>query len=260
MNSFKFIQKALEYEIDRQLDCIESGTPIVQETRQYNEASNKTESMRGKETSQDYRYFKDPDLPSIWISDEFIEKAIANLPEPPQKRVESYLSLGLSNIDASNIAYNKHMGNYFSVLIENNIPAKTASNWLLGPISELANKHSVLFSNLPISAEQVTELLQALQDGTVSSKMAKEVLAYMWSENKSAATVIEEKGLKQLSSEEDIMPILQNIIQSNPKQTEEYRNGKEKLFGFFVGQAMKATKGQANPEVLNTLLRKALNE
>lgn len=260
MNSFKFIQKALEFEIDRQHDCIESGTPIIQETRQYNEATNKTESMRGKETSEDYRYFKDPDLPSIWINESFIEKAKSGLPEHPETRLAHYLSLGLSKIDSNNIAYNKHMGNYFSVLTKNKIPAKTASNWLLGPISELANKHGLIFSNLPISAEQVAELLQALQDGIVSSKMAKEVLGYMWSENKSAATIIEDRGLKQLSSEEDIMPILLNIIQNNPKQTEEYRNGKDKLFGFFVGQAMKETKGQANPEVLNTLLKKALND
>lgn len=260
MNSFKFIQKALEYEISRQLDCLETGKPIIQETRQYNEATNKTESMRGKETCLDYRYFKDPDLPSIWISEEFINDAYSRLPESPNKRLKKYITQGLTTTDANIIAFNKHMGNYYSVMIDNNIPAKTACNWLLGPVSELANKHALLFSNLPVSADDLVALLVALQEGVVSSKMAKEVLGYMWTENKPAHVIIEEKCLKQLSSEEDLMPILSKIIADNSKQTDEYRSGKDKLFGFFVGQAMKATKGQANPDVLNRLLRKALDE
>tara|TARA_A100001015_G_scaffold83379_1_gene92554 strand:- start:2578 stop:4014 length:1437 start_codon:yes stop_codon:yes gene_type:complete len=259
MNSFKFIQKAVEYEVARQTDLIAEGTPIVQETRLYNEAKNRTEGMREKENLNDYRYFKDPDLPAIWISDSFIQSAQKRLPISPMQRVKDYVEKGISAIDANIIAYNRHMGNYFDDMVSSGIDAKSAANWLLGPISALANKHQVLFANLPLSSQAIIELLRAQEKGTVSSKMAKEVLEYMWDEKKSAQQIIEERGLKQLNSEDDLKPILQEIIDNNPKQTEDYRNGKDKLFGYFVGQAMKATKGQANPELLNRLLRELLS-
>ncbi|MEC7030170.1 MAG: Asp-tRNA(Asn)/Glu-tRNA(Gln) amidotransferase subunit GatB [Pseudomonadota bacterium] len=258
MNSFKFIQKALEFEIDRQMSLIDDGKDVVQETRQFNEASGRTESMRGKESAHDYRYFKDPDLPSIWIDQAFIDDALSRLPESPSDRQSRYMELGVSKVDATIIAYNKHMGNYFDFLIENNIQPKPAANWLLGPMSELANKSNKSFDDLPGSSKHLEELLKALHDGTVSSKMAKEVLGFMWEEKKPASLVIEEKGLKQLSNEDDIRAILNQIIDKFPDQTNEYRSGKDKLFGFFVGQAMKATKGQANPNVLNKLLKECL--
>lgn len=258
MNSFKFIQKALEFEIDRQISAIEDDQEIFQETRQFNESTGKTESMRGKENAHDYRYFKDPDLPSIWIDQAFIDEAHSLLPESPNDRLTRFIDLGLSKVDASIIAFNKHMGNYFDYLTQSNITPKIAANWLLGPLSELANKHLLSFDSLPVSAEHLSELLTALNDGVVSSKMAKDVLAFMWAEQKTAQVIIEEKGLKQLSNEDDIRAILQSIIVQFPEQTNEYRSGKDKLFGFFVGQAMKATKGQANPSILNKLLKECL--
>lgn len=247
MNSFKFIQKALEFEISRQTDLLEDGKKIVQETRQYNEKTGKTESMRDKETAQDYRYFKDPDIPAVWIDDAFIAEAVARLPESPTDRLEQYVSLGVPKTEATIIAYNKPMGDYLAYLIQQDLDPKLASNWLLGPVSEHANKEGLLFNALPISAKELAELLTALRDDIVSSKMAKEVFGFMWTEQKSAATIIEEKGLKQLTNEDEIAGIIMDIIQNNPSQVDAYRNGKDKLFGFFVGQAMKATKGQANP-------------
>lgn len=260
MNSFKFIQKALEFEINRQINCLEDGITIVQETRQFNEATGKTESMRGKETAHDYRYFKDPDLPSIWIDESFITDARSRLPQSPFERLDRFITLGVPKVEANIIAYNKHMGNIFHHLVDHNIDAKTAANWLLGPVSELANKQQLLLKEIPVSQDNLLELLQALNDGTISSKMAKDVLKFMWDEQKTASQIIEEKGLKQLSSEDDIKPILSEILTANPDQLADYRNGKEKLFGFFIGQAMKATKGQANPAILNKLLKEMLND
>lgn len=260
MNSFKFIQKALEFEIERQIQCLEDNEEIIQETRQFNESTGKTESMRGKETAHDYRYFKDPDLPSIWIDEAFIEDARSRLPEHPNARLEQYLANGIPPLEANVVAFNKHMGNYYTYLIDKGIQSKTAANWLLGPVSELANKYQVLFSELPLSEQHLFELLDAMNKGTVSSKMAKDVLKFMWEEQKTAQQVIEEKGLKQVSDEGEIKAILQEIVDNNPNQTQQYREGKEKLFGFFVGQAMKATKGQANPAILNKLLKEVLSD
>lgn len=257
MNSFKFIQKALEYEIDRQTGLIEAGEPIVQETRLYNESKNKTESMRGKETAHDYRYFREPDLPAIWISEDFIRESCENMPESPFERREKYLEAGLSPVDANIIAFNRYMGDYLEALKEKH-DIQMVANWLLGPISALANKHQCDFANLPLSIESIHDILKALEDDVVSSKMAKEIVVYMWEEGKTLQAVMDEKGLKQLNSEEDIKAILQTILDDNPNQLEQYRSGKDKLFGFFVGQAMKATKGQANPALLNRLLKEIL--
>lgn len=257
MNSFKFIQKALEYEIERQTDLLESGESIVQETRLYNEAKSRTESMRGKEMAHDYRYFRDPDIPSIWISPEFIEDARKDLPEAPFVRKERYVEQGLSIADADIIAFNRYMGDIFNVLSQTHEP-KVAANWLLGPISALANKHQVSFKHLPISEQSISELLSALEKNEVSSKMAKEILVFMWEEGKTVKEIMDEKGLRQLNDEDEIKTILRGIVENNPKQVQDYRAGKEKLFGFFVGQAMKETKGQANPELLNRLLKEIL--
>lgn len=258
MNSFKFIQKALEYEVERQMSLIEAGKPVIQETRLYNEAKNKTESMRGKETAHDYRYFRDPDLPPIWISAEFIEDACSRLPVSPFERRSHYVKRGLSKVDADIIAFNRYMGDYFEALAEDHDP-KVVANWLLGPISALANKHQCEFSELPLTTEAISEVLDALSKNTISSKMAKEIVVFMWEEGKSLAQVMDEKGLKQMSNESEIKAILNKILEDNPKQLEEYRSGKDKLFGFFVGQAMKATKGQANPGLLNKLLKEVLS-
>lgn len=259
MNSFKFIQKALEFEVGRQTDIIQDGGQVKQETRLYNEAKGRTEGMREKEGLADYRYFKDPDLPSILINDDFIERAKKELPISPMTRVTNYQQQGLSQTDSLIIAYNRHMANLYDELIGQNIESKTASNWLLGPVSALANKHQIAFNQIPVPAADLVDLLHKLKEGVVSSKMAKEVYEFMWNEGKSASEVIEEKGLKQVSNEDDLIPIIQKIIDDNPKQAAEYRNGKDKLFGYFVGQAMKETKGQANPELLNRLLQKLLS-
>jgi aspartyl-tRNA(Asn)/glutamyl-tRNA(Gln) amidotransferase subunit B len=258
MNSFKFIQKALEYEVSRQTAMIENSEPIVQETRLYNEAKNRTESMRDKESAHDYRYFREPDLPAIWINKEFIDNACEKLPASPFDRRLQYIEMGLSNTDANIIAFNRYMGNYFEALSKKH-DVKIISNWLLGPISALSNKHQLTFKNLPLTINDISDILSALKDSSISSKMAKDIVIFMWEEGKSFKTVVAEKGFKQLDNEDELKEILHRILKASPKQLAEYRNGKEKLFGFFVGQAMKETKGQANPEMLNNLLKMLLS-
>lgn len=257
MNSFKFIQKALEYEVERQTALIESNQSVTVETRLYNEAKNRTESMRDKETAVDYRYFREPDIPAIHISQSFIEEARKDMPTSPFQRRIVYTDMGLSSVDADIIAFNRHMGNYFEALSAKH-DAQVVANWLLGPISALSNKHYCDFSNLPLSIQDIDALLNALTNNTISSKMAKDIVILMWEENKSFDTIIEEHSFKQIDNEDEIITILSSIIENNPKQVADYRSGKDKLFGFFVGQAMKATKGQANPAMLNKLLKELL--
>ena len=261
INSFKFIQRAMEYEVDRQTDLLESGGTIHQETRLYNEKTGKTESMRSKENLCDYRYFKDPDLPAIWISEAFISDAQQALPEHPTQRTQRYANMGIPEVEARIIAYNRAMGDYFDAThaIFTDDPVMIA-NWLLGSISALANKDQIKLDQSPISPKDLAELLEQLHSGTISSKMAKEISEIMWSEKKSPKEIIAQKGFKQMNSTEELKPILTDLLNTHPKQVSDYRAGKEKLFGFFVGQAMKATKGQANPDVLHSLLKELLHE
>ncbi|UTC24144.1 Asp-tRNA(Asn)/Glu-tRNA(Gln) amidotransferase subunit GatB [Candidatus Comchoanobacter bicostacola] len=259
MNSFKFIQRALQYEIERQVEQINDGQKVHQETRLYNEKKQSTESMRSKENANDYRYFSEPDIPTIWIDEQFIADAISRLPEIPEDRVARYEAAGMQPTDARIIAYQRPMADFADQLIDYGHEIKTIANWILGPISALANKAQIDFASLPISSNDIHDILTKLVNGALSSKMAKEVLEHIWNEQKSVDEIIEKYGLKQLDSEEEIAKIIQDILEKNPNQLAAYRSGKDKLFGYFVGQAMKATQGQANPGKLNKILKEMLS-
>jgi aspartyl-tRNA(Asn)/glutamyl-tRNA(Gln) amidotransferase subunit B len=260
LNSFRFVEKAVEYEIDRQIDEIESGKKIIQETRLYDADKNRTFSMRTKEDAQDYRYFPDPDLLPIIISDSEIEKIRKTLPElPTDKKKRFQEKLGLSDYDALILTSEKELADYFEeVNLKSNSP-KLAANWITTELLRELNNHKVEISKSPVSPAYLAELLKRVEDNTISGKIAKTVFTEMWASGKSADSIIKEKGLGQVSDTSLIEKIIDDVLAANKSQVLEYRSGKTKVFGFFIGAAMKATKGQANPDVVNQILKKKLD-
>ncbi|MGZ3689954.1 MAG: Asp-tRNA(Asn)/Glu-tRNA(Gln) amidotransferase subunit GatB [Pseudobdellovibrio sp.] len=259
LNSFRFIEKALEYEIDRQIDEIEGGKKIIQETRLYDPDKNRTFSMRTKEDAQDYRYFPDPDLLPILIEPGTIDAIRKDLPELPsakQKRFQE--QLGLSEYDANLLTAEKDLADYFESVSSQSGNAKLSANWITTDVLRELNTHKVDIKNSPVSAQALAELLKLISDNTISGKIAKTVFTEMWSSKKQAADIIKEKGLAQVSDTGAIEKIIDEVIQANASQAAEYRAGKTKVFGFFVGAAMKASKGQANPDLVNQILKKKL--
>jgi aspartyl-tRNA(Asn)/glutamyl-tRNA(Gln) amidotransferase subunit B len=260
LNSFKFMEKAIEYEVRRQIELIEDGGKVVQETRLYDPDKDETRSMRSKEEANDYRYFPDPDLLPLVISDGYIEDTRAQLPELPQAMSARFMSAyGLPAYDAAVLTSAKELANYFDATASTpNIDTKLAANWIIGELSAALNKHGLDISASPIGSAQLAGLLRRIQDSTISGKIAKEVFAAMWAGEGEADAIIEAKGLKQVSDSGAIEKIIFEIMDANPAQVAEYRSGKEKVFGFFVGLAMKASKGKANPAQLNELLKQKL--
>lgn len=260
INSFKFVEKAINYEIERQIGVIESGKKVVQETRLYNADNDETRSMRSKEDANDYRYFPDPDLLPIIITEEFIENIRGQLPELPQQKRERFQSqYGLSEYDAINLSSSKESADYFEKTAKLSDPKLTA-NWILGELAANLNKHNLDISASPISPERLGELLNRISDNTISNNIAKKVFEAMLETGKSPDEIIDSQGLKQVSDTGAITKIIEEVIKNNPSQVTEYRSGKDKLFGFFVGQVMKAMNGKANPAQLNELLKKYLGE
>jgi len=261
INSFKFVEKAIGFEVERQIDLIESGGEVVQETRLYDADRDETRSMRSKEEAHDYRYFPCPDLPPLILSDELIESARADLPELPEARRQRFVDqyqLSAENADA--LTASRPVADYFEALIAaSGAETRLCANWVMGELGSRLNKDGIDISATPVSADQLAGLLKRVVDNTVSGKIAKEVFDAMWNGEGDADAIIESKGLKQITDSGAIEAVIDEILVNNPGQVEEYRGGKEKLFGFFVGQAMKATKGKANPAQLNELLRKKLN-
>jgi aspartyl-tRNA(Asn)/glutamyl-tRNA(Gln) amidotransferase subunit B len=259
LNSFRFVEKAVEYEIDRQIDEIEGGKKIIQETRLYDPDKNRTFSMRTKEDAQDYRYFPDPDLLPIVISDSEIERIRKTLPELPvakQKRFQD--SMGLSEYDAELLTSEKELADYFEELSEKSGTPKLAANWVTTEILRELNTHKIPASHAPVKPEALASLLKQIESGAISGKMAKTVFAEMWTSGKSAESIIKEKGLVQVTDTSLIEKIVDDILAANKSQVDEYRSGKTKVFGFFVGAAMKATKGQASPDLVNKILKQKL--
>jgi len=257
INSFRFIEKALTYERDRQIECLKSGELILQETRLYDPSKNQTRSMRSKESASDYRYFPDPDLPELNISEDFLNDI--ELPELPFERTERFINeYKLSPEIAQSLTEDKKLGDYFEqVLAEYPKPQKTAL-WFIGDLKAhlKESRHQVP----PLGVKDFAKLLLLIEEGVISNKMGKSVFSEMWETGKTAEQIIQNKKLKQISGEEDLKVLIQELLSQNPKQLEDYKKGKEKLFGFFVGQIMKKTKGQANPQKLSSLLKKALEE
>jgi aspartyl-tRNA(Asn)/glutamyl-tRNA(Gln) amidotransferase subunit B len=260
LNSFRFLERAIVFETRRQIELLEDGGKVVQETRLYDPDRDETRSMRSKEDAQDYRYFPDPDLLPLEVSDALIDRVRADMSElPDAKRNRFQHELGLSAYDAALLTATRETAAYFEG-VTNALPqqAKLAANWVAGELSSRLNKEGVGIERSPISPEALAGLLRRIDDNTISGKIAKEVFDRMWESSATADEIIEREGRRQISDSFELERIVDQIIAANPGQVAEYRSGKEKAFNFFVGQAMKATKGQANPAQVSEILRKKL--
>ena len=260
VNSFRFVEKAIEYEIGRQIELIEGGGTVVQETRLYDSDKDQTRPMRSKEEAMDYRYFPDPDLPPLVLTEDFIREVEATLPELPDARRTRFMAqYGLNKYDAGVLTGSREMADYYETVVrESRADPKIAANWIAVELSGFLNRDNKDISQSPVTAPMMAGLLKRLADNTISGKIAKEVLEAMWAGEGDADAVIEKKGLKQITDSGAIEKAVDDVIAKNPKQLEQYRAGKETLFGFFVGQVMKATQGKANPAQVNELLKKKL--
>jgi aspartyl-tRNA(Asn)/glutamyl-tRNA(Gln) amidotransferase subunit B len=261
LNSFKFMQQAIDYEVQWQIDTLENGGKIHQATVLFDPDKGSTHEMRSKEEAHDYRYFPDPDLLPLDITTAMLEQARASLPELPQAKRERYVSdLGLSSYDAGLLTASREMADFFEASLSD-VPnhAKMCANWLIGEVSAQLNRDGLEMAQCPITPQQLGGMLKRIADSTISNAGAKEVFRAMWSEGGDADTIIETKGLKQVSDSGAIEKIVDEIITANADKVAEYRSGKDKLFGFFVGLAMKASKGKANPSQLNEVLKRKLD-
>ncbi len=264
VNSFKFIAAAIDFEIERQIGILESGGTVDQETRLFDTASGQTKVMRSKEDAQDYRYFPEPDLPPLTLTEERIEKIRKTIPElPDAKTARLQREFDLPHYDAALISAESETADYYEKALDSvNSPtkdfAKMLANWMLGELFSFLNKSGKNISESNISAENLAELVNLIKTDVISGKIAKEVLELMWDNGKSPAQVVEEKGLKQITSVEAIEEVAKQVLAENADKVTEYKSGKDKLFGFFVGQTMKKTEGKANPKILNEILRKLL--
>ncbi|RMN04180.1 Aspartyl/glutamyl-tRNA amidotransferase subunit B [Pseudomonas savastanoi pv. glycinea] len=263
VNSFRFIEKAINSEIQRQIDLIEDGGKVIQQTRLYDPNTNETRTMRSKEEANDYRYFPDPDLLPVIIEDSFLEETRATLPElPPQKRERFQSQFGLSTYDASVLASSREQADYFEQVVSISGDAKLAANWVMVELGSLLNKQGLEIEQSPVSAEQLGGMLKRITDNTISGKIAKMVFEAMANGEGSADEVIDKRGLKQVTDSGAIESMLDEMLAANAEQVEQYRAADEakrgKMFGFFVGQAMKASKGKANPQQVNELLKAKL--
>ena len=260
INSFKFLERAINLEVERQQDILEEGGEVAQETRLYDAVKHETRSMRSKEEANDYRYFPDPDLLPVEVSDELMAQIKQELPELPQEKKARFITeFGLSEYDADVLTSQKPMADYFEKMIVNNTNhAKLCANWIMGELSASLNKHQLELVDAPITADDLSLLVNRIGDDTISGKIAKDVFKAMWDGEGSADEIIEAQGLKQMSDTGAIEAIVDEIIANNAPQVAQFKSGNEKILGFFVGQAMKATQGKANPKLLNEMLRKKL--
>ncbi len=260
LNSFRFVEKAILFEVERQIDVLEGGGSVVQETRLYDADRNETRSMRSKEEAHDYRYFPDPDLLPLQITPAFIEEVRATLPElPGAKRQRFEAQYGLSAYDATVLTTSRELADYYEMTVKiGPADAKLTANWVMGELAGALNRHGLEITQSPVSSAALAGLLARIVDGTISQRVAKEVFEAMWAGEGEADALIERKGLRQISDTSAIVAIIEQVLAENPEQLAQYRSGKDKLFGFFVGQVMKATGGKANPAQLNSLLKEKL--
>ena len=258
VNSVKAVQQAIDFEVSRQIDLIEGGGEVVQETRLWDPSKMETRSMRSKEEAHDYRYFPDPDLLPLVLEDGLVESIEKTLPELPDQKKHRFMSdYGLSLYDSSVLIAERSRAEYFETVANDN-DAKLAANWVINELLGALNKEGKGLKDSPISAKQLGGLIALITDNTISGKIAKEVFADMYTTGKDAAAIVEEKGLKQVTDTGEIESIIDKVINANPDNVAKYKGGKDKLFGFFVGQVMKETGGKANPAIVNELLKKKL--
>ncbi|MGR3984736.1 MAG: Asp-tRNA(Asn)/Glu-tRNA(Gln) amidotransferase subunit GatB [Gammaproteobacteria bacterium] len=260
LNSFRFVEKAIAHEIARHIEVREDGGEITQETRLYDADRDETRPMRSKEDAHDYRYFPDPDLPPMLLDEDFIEAVRAELPELPDARRRRFASdFGLPEQDAGKLACERGMADYFEAAVGAGADAKSAANWMLGELSAALNKHGLRIEQSPLGSAQLAALLARIADRTISGKTAKEVFHALWRGEGGADEIIDARGLRQITDHAEIEKMIARIIAEHPQQAAQYRAGKEKVFGFFVGQAMKASGGKADPAQVNKMLRHALD-
>jgi aspartyl-tRNA(Asn)/glutamyl-tRNA(Gln) amidotransferase subunit B len=261
INSFRFVERAIEFEVERQIELIEAGGEVVQETRLFDPNKGETRSMRSKEEAMDYRYFPDPDLLPVEIDKAHIESVRETLPElPDAKRARFVSDYGLSEYDAGFLSSSRDMADYYETVAKESAEAKLAANWVMGELSSYLNKEDKDIADSPVSASMLAGMIKRIRDNTISGKIAKDVFEAMWQGEGDADAIIESKGLKQITDTGAIEALVDEVLANNPQQVEQFKAGKEKMLGYFVGQIMKATQGKANPAQVNELLVKKLRE
>jgi aspartyl-tRNA(Asn)/glutamyl-tRNA(Gln) amidotransferase subunit B len=261
INSFRFVEKAINYEVERQISLIESGGTVKQETRLFDSNKNETRSMRSKEEANDYRYFPDPDLLPLLITEDMITEVKKDLPELPQQKRQRFINeYGATPYDANVLVSSRALADYFEEVVRVSAASpKLATNWVMGELSAALNKDNREITESPVSAAQLAMLLKRIEDNTISGKIAKTIFEALWNGEADVDDIIEKQGLKQVTDSGAIETLVDKIIADNPQQVADYRSGKDKLFGFFVGQAMKISGGKINPQQLNELLKQKLS-
>ena len=262
INSFKFVENAINYEIERQSILLDEGDKVIQETRLYDPVKNETRSMRSKEEANDYRYFPDPDLLPVEIDNNLITSIKKEMPELPNAKKERFIKqYKLNEYDIGILTADRELSEYFeNTLSQTKLNPKSTANWIITEVLALAKKSNLSVQNYPVSHEDLKTLLLNVHDETISSKQAKEIFDRMWNNSEKPTDIINNEGLKQISDVDELNKIVDNIIKNNYKSVEEYQSGKEKLFGFFVGQVMKETKGMGNPKIINEILKGKLKK
>jgi len=259
MNSFRHVQRALEYEITRQLDILKNGKKVIQETRLWNENEGKTSTMRSKEESHDYRYFPEPDLLPLGVDQEWLDSIRGSLPELPAERIKRFMDQhGLPKYDSEVLTSSGELADYFELCVRETGDTKMVSNWIMSELLRELKGDDREIEDCPVSPIALAELLKMIKDGTISGKIGKDVFKEMYREGKSVKTIVKDRGLIQISDEPEIAPIIEQVLRENPDQVIKYKKGKGQLFAFFVGQVMKKTQGQANPRLVNEILKRAL--
>jgi aspartyl-tRNA(Asn)/glutamyl-tRNA(Gln) amidotransferase subunit B len=261
INSFRFVEKAINHEINRQIELIENGTSIEQETRLYDANKNETRSMRSKEHANDYRYFPDPDLIPIKITNEKIQEIKESLPELPEQKIIRFMEdYKISNYESKNLNSSKELSHFFEIVADKVSSAELAAKWILGDLTAILNKNNSNIKDSKISSTDMVDLLKKIEEGSLSGPGAKKIIELSWTSKESIEDLVKNEGLDEIKGEDEIIKIIDEIIKNNSKQHEQYIQGKEKLFGFFVGQVMKETKGSADPKQVNELLSKKLKQ
>lgn len=258
VNSFAALQRAIEYEIERQLEIVEEGGQVVQETRLWDDNARETRSMRGKEDAHDYRYFPEPDLMPLEISREWVEKIKSEMPELPSQKRARYQEIGLSEYDASVIVEQMGLALFFDKVLELGANPKTAVNFIMGEIAAYLKEDHIEITDTKLTPENLAELIALIEKGTISNNIGKQIIIEMLKDGTKASVIVEKKGLSQISDEGAIKELVQKVVDAHPNEVEAYKNGKTNLLGFFVGQIMKETKGRANPKTVNQLLREII--
>ena len=261
INSFKFVERAIDHEINRQVNILEEGEKVVQETRLYDSQLGKTRSMRSKEFANDYRYFPEPDLLPVLINDDFINSIKVQMPELAEIKIKRFVKdYQLTEYDANVLTSDLNLADYFEEVVLKSKDPKLAANWVMGELSAFLNKENLTIQETKVDSEMLGNLLNKIEDSTISGKIAKEVFEEMWSTGKSPEKIIESKGLKQVTDSVEISKVINKVLNQNPTQVEQYKSGRDKLFSFFVGQVMKISKGKANPKQVNQILKEKLEE